>query len=64
MARLPRLLPAIASLPVPARGAFCMVAGSLCLASVHGLVQHVSLEVHPFEIPFSRYVFGTIAIFP
>ena len=41
-----------------------MVAGSLCITSVHGLVRHVSAEVHPFEIAFFRYVFGTIAILP
>ncbi|HJO68155.1 MAG TPA: DMT family transporter [Rhodospirillales bacterium] len=64
MARLPKLFIAVTRLPAPVRGAFWMVAGSLCLTSVHGLVRHVSLEVHPFEIAFFRYVFGTIAILP
>ena len=64
MARLPRLVLALSRLPAPTRGAFWMVAGSLCIKSVHGLVRHVSAEVHPFEIAFFRYVFGTIAIMP
>jgi drug/metabolite transporter (DMT)-like permease len=48
----------------PVRGALWMVASAALFAVMTGIVRHVSLGMHPFEIVFFRYAFGLVALVP
>lgn len=41
-----------------------MLASTVLLASMHGMVRAVSADLHPFVIVFFRNVFGLIAVLP
>jgi drug/metabolite transporter (DMT)-like permease len=41
-----------------------MVASAGLFATMTGIVRHVSLGMHPFEVGFFRYVFGVAALIP
>ena len=41
-----------------------MITSAALFALMTGIVRHVSLGVHPFEIGFFRYVFGVVALIP
>jgi drug/metabolite transporter (DMT)-like permease len=41
-----------------------MITSAALFALMTGIVRHVSLGVHPFEIGFFRYAFGVVALIP
>ncbi len=53
-----------AAIPGPVRGALWMVVSAALFALMAGIVRHVSLGLHPFEIGFFRYLFGLVALIP
>lgn len=45
-------------------GALLMVFASACWAGMAGLIRHVSLELHPFEVAFFRTFFAVVLMTP
>ena len=64
MTNRPRRFAAFAAIPASVQGALWMVTSAALFALMTGIVRHVSLGMHPFEIAFFRYVFGLIALVP
>jgi len=46
------------------RGMLMMLVATAILSCMHGLVRHVSAELHPFEIAFFRNLFGLLVLVP
>jgi len=46
------------------KGILWMLLGTLCLAGMHTVIHHVSVNVHPFLVTFFRLLFGLIAVLP
>lgn len=46
------------------RAVVLMLGATLMLALMHGLVRHLSTDMHPFMIVFFRNLFGLIAVLP
>lgn len=42
----------------------CMLLSTVILSAMHGLVRHLSADLHPFVIAFYRNLFGFVAILP
>ena len=64
MPRRPLRFASFAAIPAPVRGALWMVVSAALFSSMTGIVRHVSLGIHPYEIAFFRYVFGLVALIP
>ena len=47
-----------------ARGILWMLLSTALLSCMHGMVRHVSADLHTFEIAFFRNLFGFVAILP
>lgn len=47
-----------------AQGMLWMLLSTAVLASMHGIVRHVAVDMHPFVIAFFRNLFGFVAISP
>jgi drug/metabolite transporter (DMT)-like permease len=45
-------------------GALLMVFASACWAGMAGLIRHISLELHPFEVAFFRTFFAVVLMTP
>ena len=45
-------------------GMLWMLLSTAILASMHGAVRHVAVDMHPFEVAFFRNLFGFLAILP
>lgn len=45
-------------------GMLWMLLSTAILASMHGAVRHVAVDMHPFEVAFFRNLFGFMAILP
>lgn len=50
--------------PNIALGMMFMVLSTIGFASMHGVVRHLSADLHPFEIAFFRNLFGLVALLP
>lgn len=46
------------------RAAALMVMATLVFSIMHGLIRHVSAELHPFEIAFFRNLLGAVVLVP
>ncbi len=58
------LVPGFNSLPANVRGIFFMLASTILFATSHGIIRHVSVDIHPFEIAFFRNMFGFLLLAP
>lgn len=47
-----------------AQGMLWMLLSTAFLASMHGAIRHVAMDMHPFEVVFFRNLFGLVAILP
>ncbi len=47
-----------------AQGMLWMLLSTAILASMHGVVRHVAVDLHPFVVAFFRNLFGFVAISP
>jgi len=55
---------AFLALPASVRGILLMLATTLIFTSQHGMIRHISDEVHAIEIGFLRSVFALLVVLP
>ena len=60
----PSVVTADAGASANLRGMLMMFVAMTILSCMHGLVRHVSAEMHPFEIVFFRNLFGLLVLVP
>ncbi len=53
-----------ASSPAVVRGMALIAVSALCFAAMHGLIRHVTGDLHPFEAAFFRNLFGLLFFLP
>jgi drug/metabolite transporter (DMT)-like permease len=58
------LVPGFNNLPANLRGMIFMLASTVLFAAAHGIIRHLSTDIHPFEIAFFRNMFGFILLAP
>ncbi len=46
------------------RGMLLMLGAALVLSVMHGVIRHVSQQMHPFEVTFFRNLFGLLTVLP
>ena len=60
----PSIATVVAGASANLRGMAMMFVATTILSCMHGLIRHVSAEMHPFEIAFFRNVFGLLVLVP
>jgi drug/metabolite transporter (DMT)-like permease len=64
MSSRPRISSPTSASPSTLRGMLLVALSALGFSCMHGLIRHLSGELHPFEIAFFRNLFGLLALTP